>query len=112
MYENFFRGESSKFYIKAMEDSNILVTDYNSWRKLLEENFCWNILAKRVVDRAYILKEKRESRLLLEDAKTRYIKFLEQYPRLKDRVKQYHIASYLGISPVTLSRINSKLDID
>ena len=103
-------GKESKFFIEALEDSKVLVSDFASWEELLDSHFCWQVVARRVMEKIYILKEKRESRLLLEKAKTRYIKFLEEYPMLKDRVKQYHIASYLGITPVTLSRINSKLD--
>ena len=54
-------------------------------------------------------KEKRESSLLLDDAQTRYIKFRNEYPGLESRIKQHLIASYLGITPVTLSRIRARL---
>ncbi len=54
-------------------------------------------------------KEKRESSLLLDDAQTRYIKFGNEYPGLESRIKQHLIASYLGITPVTLSRIRARL---
>ena len=111
-YSSILLSEESKFFIEAMEDSKILVADFKLWEKLLDSHFCWQVLARKIIENVYIMMEKRESRLLLEDAKTRYIKFLKEYPMLKDRVKQYHIASYLGINPVTLSRIRSKLDFD
>jgi len=49
--------------------------------------------------------------LLLDDAPTRYLNFLAEYPALEPRLKQYHIASYLGITPVTLSRIRANLNV-
>jgi len=41
----------------------------------------------------------------MQDAKARYQQFLKDYPGLESRVRQYHVASYLGISPVSLSRL-------
>ncbi len=57
----------------------------------------------------YVKLDQRESELLLDDAATRYLKFLAEYPGLVHRVKQYHIASYLGITPESLSRIRAQL---
>jgi CRP-like cAMP-binding protein len=50
---------------------------------------------------------KREFGFLLDDAKTRYLNFLEDYKSFAERIKQRDVASYLGISPETLSRIRS-----
>ena len=55
------------------------------------------------------MKEQRESSLLIESAEARYLKFLETHEDILDYIPQYHIALYLGISPVSLSRIRKKL---
>lgn len=57
----------------------------------------------------FISKEKRERELPMLSAEERYRQFLAQYKHLENRIPQYHIASYLGITPVTLSRIRRKL---
>ncbi|MNL75244.1 hypothetical protein D3C87_2010170 [compost metagenome] len=57
------------------------------------------------VERLYIRKEERERELLFLSALQRYEAFLVKYPGLENRIPQYHIASYLGISPVSLSRM-------
>ena len=57
----------------------------------------------------FIIKEKRESELLLNNAQERYLQFLEDYPDLENRISQYHIASYLNIAPESLSRIRANL---
>ncbi|MDH3326953.1 MAG: hypothetical protein OEM38_09590 [Gammaproteobacteria bacterium] len=56
-------------------------------------------------------KERRETQLIMFDASTRYHAFLEEFRGLEKRIPQYHIASYLGITPVQLSRIRSSINI-
>lgn len=99
------QGESSEFSIQAIEDSVLLVFAYADWLALMESHPAWGIIHKAVLDRALIAAERRERSLMLEDATTRYLAFLDEYPGVELHVKQYDIAGYLGISPVTLSRI-------
>jgi hypothetical protein len=54
-------------------------------------------------------KELREASLILDDAETRYLSFLRDFPNLEGRLKLHHIASHLGMSPVSLSRVRKKL---
>jgi CRP-like cAMP-binding protein len=53
-------------------------------------------------------KDKRIVATLTSDAETRYHQFLETYPTIAQRVPQHMLASYLGISPETLSRVRKK----
>ena len=57
----------------------------------------------------YLEKEKREIEFLKEDAESRYNNFINKHPTFENRISQYNIASYLGITPVTLSRIRRKI---
>jgi CRP-like cAMP-binding protein len=104
-YSALILNQPAQFFIEALEDSLLLVADYVNYQQLCTEHPCWQIIKHRFVEALFIKKEKREGELLLDDATTRYSKFLIDYPTLENRVKQYHIASYLGISPVSLSRI-------
>ncbi len=108
-YSAMLSGRESNFYIQALEDSNVLITDHLSWKKLFEQHLCWRILTIKMLEKVYLLHEKREKELLLDSAETRYLAFLKEYPGLEQRLKQYHIASYLGITPVALSRIRTKI---
>jgi CRP-like cAMP-binding protein len=54
-------------------------------------------------------RDAREESLLLKDATTRYLDFMASEPRLAARVPLHHVASYLGITNVALSRIRRKL---
>jgi CRP-like cAMP-binding protein len=98
----------STYTIEALEDSEILIIDYYDWKQLYNEHQCWTALLIAYLHKGFFKKEKREREFLLFDASERYQSFLEEYPQLEQRVKQAVIASYLGITPVALSRIRSQ----
>ena len=106
-YSSFIDEKSSKFSIQALEDGIVLYVSIEDFRKLIHGNNFWQKIAGEYYTRLFIEKEKREQSLLSEDARTRYSNFLKDYPGLIDRINHYHIASYLGISNVTLSRIRN-----
>jgi hypothetical protein len=56
----------------------------------------------------FLEKEKREIELVLLGAQQRYQLFQNEYPNLENLISQYHIASYLGVTPTQLSRIRAK----
>jgi len=111
-YSALLLNQPARFFIEALEDTSLLVADYQAYHQLCAEHDCWQTINHRLVEGLFIKKEKREAELLLDDATTRYQTFLAEYPDLENRVKQYHIASYLGISPVSLSRIRKSLHAD
>jgi CRP-like cAMP-binding protein len=108
-YSALLLEQPSRLFIQALEDTKLLIADYSAYRVLSENHACWQALNCKIAEFLFIKKEKRESALLLDDAKTRYLSFQEEYPGLETRIRQHHIASYLGITPVTLSRIRTQL---
>jgi len=107
-YSSFVKDENSKFSIQALEDSFVLYISISDFEELISENSIWEIITGKYFMNIYIEKEARERELLSNDAKTNYLKFIKDYPGLIDRISHYHIASYLGISNVSLSRIRNK----
>jgi len=101
------RGEPSAFSVQALEATQLVVFRYSDWLALLETDPAWAIIHKTIVEQALMRAEERERSLILDDAATRYRRFLAEFPDAEQHIKQYDIASYLGISPVTLSRIRS-----
>jgi CRP-like cAMP-binding protein len=108
-YSALLLQQPSRLFIQALEDTKLLIADYSAYQVLSENHACWQALNCKIAEFLFIKKEKRESALLLDDAKTRYLSFQEEYPGLETRIRQHHIASYLGITPVTLSRIRAQL---
>jgi CRP-like cAMP-binding protein len=66
-------------------------------------------VGRRLAEFYFVDKEQREIEIVLLDAEKRYQIFLQQYPGLSQLIPQYHIASYLGVTPTQLSRIRRKL---
>jgi CRP-like cAMP-binding protein len=108
-YSALLLNEPSRLCIQALEPSSLLVADFQSYQRITTQHSCWQIVNRKIAEALFIKKEKREASLLLDDAQTRYLAFLAEYPHLEGRVKQHHIASYLGITPVSLSRIRARL---
>lgn len=104
-YSAMIAQRASLLYIEALEDSTVLEIDYAQWVEVKKRHKCWSVLLIAMLEHAFVIKEKRERDLLLLDAKERYLDFLNEFPTLENRVKQHMIASYLGISPISLSRI-------
>jgi CRP-like cAMP-binding protein len=99
----------SWYDIQALEDADLLYIDLEQYARGLQEHACWQEISRKYVQMLFVEKERLESELLSDNAETRYKKFKKRFPGLEDRIRQYHIASYLGMTPVALSRIRKKL---
>jgi CRP-like cAMP-binding protein len=108
-YSAYLTQAPARFSIQALEESHILVAKLKDIVALFDRHNCWEKLGRILAEQLYIKKEQREAEFLLDDAETRYLNFRKQYPRLEGRLAQYHIASYIGITPVALSRIRKQL---
>jgi CRP-like cAMP-binding protein len=107
-YSAMITRTQSRFFIQALENSEIFELDYEAWLDLRAGDSYWEGFLVRLLEYAFMVKERRERELLLLDAESRYRNFLHDYPGMENRVKQHIIASFLGIQPETLSRIRKK----
>jgi CRP-like cAMP-binding protein len=110
--ENWWTGDLSfnsdapaQCFIEALEDSEILVAPSNSREKLIQLIPGMATYYRSALQKSTAVKNERIVLSLSETAEERYDDFLNKYPSLLQRVPQHMIASYLGISPETLSRI-------
>jgi CRP-like cAMP-binding protein len=102
-------GVPSRTHIQALEDAELLVCDYARLDHSLSRFPSWQPMARLIAEHFYVVKERREFELLQLSAEDRYRRFAADYPDLMGRIPQYCVASYLGITPVALSRIVSRL---
>lgn len=102
--------QESEYDYQALENSLILQFDKAEFRTRLTHP-CWKEVFANRLEQVHKIEERRIRQLLLLDAETRYLKFLEDFPGLENRIKQTHVASYIGISPVSLSRIRTNLSV-
>ncbi len=98
-------GEPSRAYIVAEAATRVLVVDYGALCALHERFPRWAELDAEMTRRLLLTKTEREYELLALDAETRYEAFRRRFPGVEERVAARHVASYVGITPVHLSRL-------
>lgn len=104
------KRKPSLFVFEALSDCKLYEVDYYKLMELCKNNEQVNMLYAKVLETVYVMYERRLIELISLDAKGRYLALQKQIPKVDELIPQYHIASYLGITPVQLSRIRKKLD--
>ncbi|WP_310557446.1 Crp/Fnr family transcriptional regulator [Flavobacterium sp.] len=108
-YKSFIVQEPSKLSIQALEETELWVITYDDLQKLYVESPIWGKIGRLIAEREYIGMEKYASVLNNETAKIKYLRLMNEQPQIIQKVANQYIASYLGITNRTLSRI--KLEI-
>jgi CRP-like cAMP-binding protein len=103
--ESFDNEICSSAYVQAITDCTLICFNKKDWQELLNTIIGWDAMVHRIIAKALIQKVERRSPLVTEDATERYLKFLEIYPNIVNRVPLAYIASYLGMTQSSLSRI-------
>lgn len=106
---SFYFDQPAMFYIDAIEDSEIVFITkefYDTAEKIIPG---FNTFSVMILHNFIRFMQKRISLLLGATAEQRYLDFIELYPNLTLRVPQWMIASYLGITPESLSRVRKEL---
>jgi CRP-like cAMP-binding protein len=107
--ESFDNQICSSTYVQSVTDCKMIVFSRKDWQELLQTIVGWDAIVHKIISRALMQKVERRSPLVTEDATTRYLKFLEIYPNVVNRIPLSYIASYLGMTQSSLSRIRKKI---
>ncbi len=107
-YESFLRQTPSIQTLETIEDCDLLVITHRALEELYETLPKMNILARKVAEQRFINGQMILSSFILDSPEERYRKFEEQNGDLLLRVPHHIIASYLGMTPVSMSRIRSR----
>jgi CRP-like cAMP-binding protein len=108
-YDSFLRQVPSIQTLETLEDSDLLVIGYTRMQQLYEQLPKMHILARKVAEQRFINAQLMLSSFILDSPEERYRKFEAQHGDLLLRVPHHMIASYLGITPVSLSRIRKRV---
>ena len=93
----------------CLTDCEILEGNYSDFLNLTTENHDLSLFYNKVLERIFNRTEKKVFELSVLDAKERYLKLKREVKDIDNLIPQYHIASYLNITPVQLSRIRKEL---
>ena len=107
-YSSIITGHKNLIDINCLTNCTLLVADYQLIRSFYDRYPKVERLARILAEQFFVNKEKREIELVTLSAKERYVIFQQEHPELDQRIPQYHIASYLGITPTQLSRIRAQ----
>jgi CRP-like cAMP-binding protein len=100
-------GEASRYSIEVIEACDVFVIPESLFSYYMNKHLAWERLFSYCCQMMLVRNERREAELLLNTPKARYLQFVRNFPELVTRIPQYHIASYIGITPVALSRSRS-----
>ena len=103
------KKKPSLFVFETLSDCKIYEIDYSELMKLCKDNPSLKNLHIKILEKVYVNYEKRLVELISLNASDRYLELKKLIPNIDDMISQYHIASYLGITPVQLSRIRKKI---
>lgn len=102
-------NEESEFFLDAIENTKAIVMPKDFINEAARIVPCMNDLNSTMLNNAIRFMQKRINMLLSATAEERYLNFIHLYPNLTLRVPQWMIASYLGITPESLSRVRKDL---
>ncbi len=108
-YMHFKANLPATEYVQAVTDCTLLTFSKTSWDELSNTMVEWESIVNKIVQNALAKKLDRRSPLVSQDATTRYLSFLEKFPTIANRVPLAYVASYLGVTPSSLSRIRKNI---
>lgn len=107
-YSSLITGKPSLSSQQALTDCRLLISDYNTLESLYDTYRDLERFARKFAENYFVKYEQKEIEIIFQNADKRYLAFQREYPDLLHQIPQYHIASYLGVSPTQLSRIRRK----
>jgi CRP-like cAMP-binding protein len=99
----------SSEYAQAITDCKFIVFSKEEMKELSMTIIGWDEIINKITTKALIEKVNKLSPMMAEDATERYLSFFEKFPTLANRIPLSYLASYLGITQSSLSRIRKNI---
>ncbi|SHM07570.1 Crp/Fnr family transcriptional regulator [Flavobacterium saccharophilum] len=110
-YESLLYYKKSKLNIEAVQRTELLILHKEDLKKLYEKGAYWQEFGRKMKEKLYIDAKKRIEDLLYYTPEKRYINLMTENPSIFQEISQKQIASYLGVTPQSLSRIRKRIFI-
>ncbi len=108
-YDSFLRQAPGIQVLETLEDCELLVLRHEKLEELYQTVPKINVMTRKIAEQRFINAQMVLSSFLLDTPEERYVKFVEHNADLLLRVPHHIIASYLGITPVSMSRIRKRI---
>jgi len=106
--ESLLSQQPSRFNIDAIEDSEVVLFTHDNFEMLCHEIPALGAMVNAILQRSFVASQNRIQASLSLTAEEKYLNFVNKYPGFALRIPQTMIASYLGMTPETLSRIRKQ----
>ena len=110
-FDSFINQTPSKDNIQALENSELVTLSYENLLKIYELSSDWQKVSRLLTEKECLRLSDRLTSMSFETAREKYLNLMEAQPKIIQRVSIQHIASFLGISRETLSRIRSQIEL-
>jgi CRP-like cAMP-binding protein len=108
-FGSFMMQRKSNQILETLEDTVMLAITFDELQQLYVEVPEMNVLVRKILEERYTNAHDIISSYVLDNPEQRYEHFKEKYPLLVNRIAEHHIASYLGITPKSLSRLKKRI---
>ena len=109
---SYITQKPADFNVQCLEHTELIQFSYENQQQMMQEIPKLERFFRIIVQRALVASQKRIVRSMSMSAKDRYLFFRNEYPKIEQRIPQYLIASYLGITKEFLSKIKSQLILE
>lgn len=106
--ESFIPQKPSRQIIQALEDCKLLVISYNDLQVFYARLKNGERFGRIIIEQVFVQTLQGLNSFYTDSPELRYEKFVKDYPDLLQRIPQYHIASFVGVKPQSLSRIRKR----
>ncbi len=104
-----FYNSPPKYTYEAIKDVHVLYLDYNQFESIALEKPILSMLLINILKEIILVQSSRIESMILMNAKNRYLSLIKNNPDFLKEVQAKHIANYIGITPVSLSRIQKEI---
>ena len=108
-FNSYLNQSPASLFVEALEDSTVQQIAYEDVESLCDKNPKFERFFRLVAQKSFAYSQRRVLSNLGKSAEERYLEFFNLYPSIVQRVPQYALASYLGMSPEFLSKIRKRL---
>ena len=108
-FYNYLTDGPSPFFVEALESVETACIKTSDIRRLCSKSPLLAEKVAKLINQAYLQTDKKAYAFASKDAKERWLDFSKENPEIVNRAKQEHIASYLGITPSSLSRLKREI---
>lgn len=108
-YKSFVKQLPAEHNLQAIKDTQLVVISHENAYKLLAFSPKFEVLSRIMMEEELMIYQDIIASFITQNPEQRYLHFLKNYPQLVQNVAQHYIASYLGVSPESLSRIKKRI---